>query len=126
MNINHQNNQNISFGNVVYGAKAGYNKYMLNKVDRPLFKNIEKSNTHVLVVTEKGASLHPQVFDKKGNAKIYNQKGSLMYSKHYGMMPSGMNEISLKDFIKSIQKDNNIYFLIIETEKETLNVKFIH
>ena len=60
------------------------------------------------------------------NAKIYNQKGSLMYSKHYGMMPSGMNEISLKDFIKSIQKDNNIYFLIIETEKETLNVKFIH
>ena len=23
-------------------------------------------------------------------------------------------------------KDNNIYFLVIETEKETLNVKFIH
>ena len=60
------------------------------------------------------------------NVKIYNQNASLIFVKNYGEMQYGNNIISLEDFIKSTQKNNSIYFLIIETQYETLNTKFIY
>ena len=60
------------------------------------------------------------------NVKIYNQNASLIFVKNYREMQYGNNIISLEDFIKSTQKNNSIYFLIIETQHETLNTKFIY
>ena len=59
------------------------------------------------------------------NVKIYNQNASLVFVKDYGKMNSGMNEIHASDFIRSLEK-NNVYFLKIESKKETINIKFVH
>ena len=59
------------------------------------------------------------------NVKIYNQNASLIFVKNYGKMTSGMNEIRMSDFIESLEK-NNVYFLSIDTHKETINIKFVH
>ena len=60
------------------------------------------------------------------NVKIYNQNASLIFVRNYEGMQYGSNVIPLEDFIKSTQKNNSIYFLIIETQHETLNTKFIY
>ncbi|MBQ8223214.1 MAG: hypothetical protein IJZ87_07750 [Bacteroidales bacterium] len=59
------------------------------------------------------------------NVKIFNQKASLISVKNYGKMKPGMNEIPMSDFIVSLQK-NNVYLLSIESEEETINIKFIY
>ena len=59
------------------------------------------------------------------NVKIYNQNASLIFVRDYGKMKSGMNEIHASDFIRSLEK-NNVYFLKIESKKETINIKFVH
>ena len=59
------------------------------------------------------------------NVKIYDHKASLIFFKNYGEMKPGMNEIRMSDLIESLQK-NNVYFLSIESEEETLNIKFIY
>ena len=57
--------------------------------------------------------------------KIYNSNASLIFVKDYGKMLSGVNEIHAYDFIESLEK-NNVYFLSIDTQKETINIKFVH
>ncbi len=59
------------------------------------------------------------------NVKIYNTNASLIFVKNYGKMQAGTNIIQMSDFVKSLQK-NNVYLLNIETEKETINTKFIY
>lgn len=59
------------------------------------------------------------------NVKIYNQNASLIFVKNYGIMPQGRNVICFSDIMKSLQ-NNNLYFLSIETEYETLNIKFVY
>lgn len=60
------------------------------------------------------------------NVKIYNQNASLIFVRNYEEMQYGSNVIPLEDFVKSTQKNSSIYFLIIETQHETLNTKFIY
>ena len=60
------------------------------------------------------------------NVKIYNQNASLIFVRNYEEMQYGSNVIPLEDFVKSTQKNNSIYFLIIETQHETFNTKFIY
>ena len=59
------------------------------------------------------------------NIKIYNQNASLIFVKNYGEMKSGMNVIHLSDIVKSLN-NNNSYLLSIETEYETLSIKFVY
>jgi hypothetical protein len=40
-------------------------------------------------------------------------------------MPAGMNEIALSE-LTEILKNNNIYFLSIKTDIETLNAKIVY
>lgn len=60
------------------------------------------------------------------SVKVYNQNGALVFEKKCGRMSAGMNEITFSDLVGILSRDNNLYFLSIETEYETLNIKFVY
>lgn len=57
--------------------------------------------------------------------KVYNQNGALVLAKGCGKMSAGMNEISLSDLMPILSR-NNIYFLSVESQNETINTKFVY
>ena len=57
--------------------------------------------------------------------KVNDYKGTLLFFKDLGILPAGMNEISLSELTK-VLKNNNIYFVNIETEIETLSAKILY
>ncbi len=69
------------------------------------------------------------LFDNKHTSRVTLQvadyKGSLLYVKDLGLLPAGMNEIPLSE-LTEILKNNNVYFLSIKTDVETLNAKLVY
>ena len=113
---------------------AGNPRVIGNRIDMGCY---ESDVTSLKEVKHKNISIYPNPltdnsicrFELKEtsevNVKIYNQNASLVFVKDYGKMNSGMNEIHASDFIRSLEK-NNVYFLKIESKKETINIKFVH
>lgn len=57
--------------------------------------------------------------------KVFDYKGTLLFVKDLGILPAGMNEISISELTKVLKK-YNVYFINIETEAETLNAKIVY
>lgn len=61
----------------------------------------------------------------QASLKVFDYKGSILFVKDLGVISAGTNEISLSE-LTNILKKNNIYFLSIETEVETLKAKIVY
>ena len=113
---------------------AGNQRIIGNRIDMGCY---ESTATSLKEINSKNINIYPNPlisnsicqFELKEasdvNVKIYNQNASLIFVRDYGKMESGMNEIHASDFIRSLEK-NNVYFLKIESKKETINIKFVH
>ena len=113
---------------------AGNTRVIGNRIDMGCY---ESDVTSLKEINHKNISIYPNPLTDNSicrfglketsevNVKIYNQNASLVFVKDYGKMNSGMNEIHMSDFIELLQK-NNVYFLSIDTHKETINIKFVH
>lgn len=60
------------------------------------------------------------------DVKVYDQNGKLIFINNYGILPSGKNEIPLENLMEINLKNNNIYFLSVESQYEILNTKFVY
>lgn len=61
----------------------------------------------------------------QASLKVFDYKGSILFVKDLGVISAGTNEISLSE-LTNILKKNNVYFLSIETEVETLKAKIVY
>ena len=113
---------------------AGNQRIVGNRIDMGCY---ESTATSLKEINSKKINIYPNPLTSNSicqfelkeasdvNVKIYNQNASLIFVRDYGKMKSGMNEIHASDFIRSLEK-NNVYFLKIESKKETINIKFVH
>ncbi len=113
---------------------AGNQRIVGNRIDMGCY---ESDVTSLKEINGKNINIYPNPLTSNSicqfelketsevSVKIYNQNASLVFVKDYGKMRSGMNEIHASDFIRSLKK-NNVYFLKIESKKETINIKFVH
>lgn len=99
-----------------YESNATYLNEMNRKKNGNIYPNPINSNSVCKFLLENKSEVI---------VKIFNQNASLIFIKNYGIMESGINEINVSDFIESLQK-NNAYFLSIESNEETRNIKFVY
>lgn len=66
--------------------------------------------------------------DKPSNVtvSVYDLKGTLVIKKECGIMPAGENVFYLSEIIPFIHQNNNVFFLTIKSQDNTLNAKFIY
>ena len=66
--------------------------------------------------------------DKPSNVtvSVYDLKGALVITKDCGIMPAGENVFYLSEIIPFIHQNNNVFFLTIKSQDNTLNAKFIY
>ena len=113
---------------------AGNQRIIGNRIDMGCYEsdvtflkeiNIKNINIYPNPLTNNSICRFELKETSEVNVKIYNQNASLIFVKDYGKMTSGMNEIHASDFIEFLKK-NDVYFLSIDTQKETINIKFVH
>ena len=113
---------------------AGNQRIIGNRIDMGCYEsdvtflkeiNIKNMNIYPNPLTNNSICRFELKETSEVNVKIYNQNASLIFVKDYGKMTSGMNEIHASDFIEFLKK-NDVYFLSIDTQKETINIKFVH
>ena len=113
---------------------AGNRRIIGNRIDMGCYEsdvtflkeiNIKNINIYPNPLTNNSICRFELKETSEVNVKIHNQNASLIFVKDYGKMTSGMNEIRMSDFIELLEK-NNVYFLSIDTHKETINIKFVH
>ena len=113
---------------------AGNQRIIGNRIDMGCYEsdvtflkeiNIKNINIYPNPLTNNSICRFELKETSEVNVKIYNQNASLIFVKDYGKMLSGMNEIHASDFIEFLKK-NDVYFLSIDTQKETINIKFVH
>lgn len=57
--------------------------------------------------------------------KVTDIRGAQLFVKDLGILPAGTNEISLSE-LTNVLKNNNIYFINIETQGKTLKAKIVY
>ena len=57
--------------------------------------------------------------------KVTDIRGAQLFVKDLGILPAGANEISLSE-LTNVLKNNNIYFINIETQGKTLKAKIVY
>lgn len=57
--------------------------------------------------------------------KVTDIRGAQLFVKDLGILPAGMNEISLSE-LTNVLKNNNIYFISIVTQSKTLKSKIVY